>query len=103
SAVDATQQILNGISQEDLILSVGQPELEFYDDGGSPKTYAMTGTTGLKATLQTPLDARLGTVVGLPVNSTVVQNGANATYTITGLRFGRIMNVQLSTGQKHVF
>ena len=90
-AADLATQVATGIPPEDLEAEVGTSDLDFVDDAGNPVTYAITGGTGLKSSLQPILEARLGDVVGFFVHSTVVDSGSNTTYTITKIAFARLV------------
>ena len=39
-------------------------------------------------------------MIGFFLYSTVVDGGSNATYTITGIRYGRVVHVELRSGNK---
>ncbi len=41
-------------------------------------------------------------MIGFFLYSTVVQSGANATYTIVDVKFGRVMHVELRSGTKEI-
>jgi len=91
-------QILNGISAEQLQAEFGTSELVFYDEAGDPRTYDCTGNPGYSLGMRDALETRLrdGDVVGFFLHQGVVGSGANATYAISGIRFGRIVEVQLT-------
>jgi hypothetical protein len=95
-------QITSGVTGDDLEAEVGVPELEFYDESGDARTYTMTGNPGLKASLNSPLESRVGDVVGFFVHTGVTLNGSNAEYTIVGVRFGRLMDVRLNGKDKYL-
>jgi hypothetical protein len=90
------EQIENGITQEDLIAEVGTGELTFVDADGSLITYDITGNPGMKVSLDTSVEARVGDVVGFFVHNAVAETGSNTTYTIVYLRFGRVLEVHLT-------
>jgi hypothetical protein len=102
SGPGVAEQIENGVSQRNLMDEIGQARLEFTDDGGISKSYLITGDTGIKASLQKSFDLRIGEIVGIPLNSTVVGNGSNATFTIIDVRFGRLMEANLSGKPKTI-
>jgi hypothetical protein len=89
-------QIENGIAPADLEIETGARELTFFDDGGNPVNYEVTGSPGIDASLVTSLESRLGDVVGFFVHSDVVDSGSNATYTIVRIAFGRVVDVNLT-------
>ena len=58
-------------------------------------TYSISGNPGLKGGLEPAVQARLGDVVGFFLFDTVAGGGSNAVYNITGIRFGRLVYVQI--------
>jgi hypothetical protein len=101
-----SEQIENGISPEDFIDLTGEPMIEFYDDdspvGYNATSYDVLGDPGLKAGLKAALEEKIGKVVAFFMYDTVIDDGANAVFHITGMRFGRVMEVDL-TGSDKVF
>jgi len=95
-----SEQILNGVPPSDFEAEIGTSDLTFLDETGSQVSYDITGSPGLEATLTTPIEAIVGQVVGFFLHDNVVLSGSNATYTITQLRFGRVMDIRL-TGPPH--
>ena len=95
--------IENGVPPEDFEAEVGTSVLTFYDDNGNPITNEMTGNPGMKASLESSLETRLGQVVGVFLHNNTSGAGANTVYTITQLRFGRLMHAKLKSGQKAVW
>lgn len=89
-------QIENGVTADDFVQEIGTSDLTFFDDSGSPTTYDMTGSPGLEATLKTTLSNIVGQVVGFFLHDNVILSGSNAIYTITQIRFGRVMDVRLT-------
>ena len=51
---------------------------------------------GVNGGVESSIQARVGDVVGFFVHSQLVQGGANATYTVVQIAFGRLMGVQLT-------
>jgi hypothetical protein len=95
--IDAERvQIENGVAPSDFEMEIGTSELTFKDDEGEPTTYDMTGSPGLEATLKTAIAQKEGEVVGFFLHDNVVLSGSNAIYTITELRFGRVMEIRLT-------
>ena len=92
-------QIEYGTPASDFVMEVGTSQLDF-STGGSPNSYNITGSPGLEATLKTVLGGRVGDVVGIFLHEGVILSGSNATYTITDIRYVRIMAVSL-TGPPH--
>jgi hypothetical protein len=76
-------------------MEIGTSDLTFYDDAGADITYDITGSPGLEVALKAPIGDKIGDVVGFFLHDNVVLSGANAIYTITGIRYGRIMDVRL--------
>ena len=89
-------QIANGITPEDAQMEVGTSELTFYDDSGAPTDYDISGSPGLEATLKAAIGTRVGDVVGFFLHNNVVLSGSNAIYTITQIRYGRVMAIKLT-------
>lgn len=99
--VDAErEQILNGVTTTDLEMEIGTPNATFYDDEGAPVTYEITGSPGMETTLQDTVRFVVGDVIGFFLHDNVALNGSNSIYTITGIRFGRVMDIRL-TGPPH--
>lgn len=92
------QQVLNGLTQQDLVDEVGSENLEFIDATGNPVAYTMTGNPGLSGGVTADIEARVGDIVGFFLHDGVTMNGSNADFNIIGMRFGRLMEVHL-TGQ----
>jgi hypothetical protein len=90
------EQILNGITPEDVEAETGVPELTFVDADGDSTTYEMTGSPGADVGLTDVLESRIGDVVGFFLHSALVDTGSNSIYTIVAIRFGRIMEVHLT-------
>ncbi len=93
-------QIESGISLEDLETEIGTSDLSFVSDAGDPITYNVTGNPGLSAGVEPYIQARVGDIIGFFLYSNVSGGGADATYTITGLRFGRLLEVDLTTSNE---
>jgi hypothetical protein len=97
------RQINYGVTQQDLINEIGSPEINFISDDGYPQVHGMSGNPGLKASLKQPLDARIGTVIGFFLHrSPVAYSGSNAIYTLTAIRFGRVLEVDILGQNKKV-
>lgn len=98
-------QILDGITTQELIDCFGTDELIFYDDQHTaetgPRTYQAPGNPGLSAGMRDAVEARIGDVIGYFINNGVVMNGSNASYSICGIAFGRIMDIRLTGGKHH--
>lgn len=95
--IDAERvQIENGVSGEDFMDEIGTDELSFENDVGESISYDMTGSPGLEATLKDAIEAKIGDVIGFFTHNQVVLSGSNAIYTITELKFGRVMDIKLT-------
>ncbi len=90
------EQIENGVTGDDMEAEIGTSAVTFFDSSGNPVTYDMTGGTGIKTALNTSVEARLGDVVAFLLHDHFVGDGQNGVYTITGIRFGRVMGVTLT-------
>ena len=104
---DVAEQILNGLSAEDFTTIVGEPEMVFYAEDGTPKTYVINGNPGIKSgdpRLGTPVpdafNARLGDDIGFFLHTDAVLSGSNADFTIVGIQFGTIVAVNLVLAKK---
>ena len=89
-------QIRNGISTADLQAAIGTTDVTYVTDYGEPTTYAMSGQTGAMSSMGDDLEARVGDVIGFFVHDQVTDPGTNASFRNIGIRFGRIMHVDLS-------
>lgn len=89
-------QIENGVPASDFEMEIGTSELTFSDADGGAITYDITGSPGLEATLKSVLSQKVGQVIGFFLHTNVVLSGSNATYTITQLRYGRVMDIRLT-------
>lgn len=89
-------QIENGVSPADMEAEVGTDVLVFYDDDGGPVTYDITGDPGMKSSLESSFDLRIGHVVSFFLHDQQTGNGSNAVYRITGMAYGRLMEAELN-------
>lgn len=95
--IDAERvQIESGVSPTDFEMEIGTSELIFKDDDGNSVTHDVTGSPGLEATLKEAIRDIQGEVVGFFLHDKVILSGSNAIYTITELRFGRVMDIRLT-------
>lgn len=94
------QQILHGVTRDDLMREIGQEEIRFIDEDGAPVTHAVSGNPGIKAGMKDALEAKLGEIIGFFVHSEVTGTGSNAVFTIVDIRFGRLMEVDLTGSMK---
>lgn len=88
-------QIENGVDPGDLQTEIGTTELLFSQDDGSSVTYNITGNPGMKAALESAFETREGEVIAFLIHDQVTGNGANTTYRISDIKFGRLMDVKL--------
>lgn len=88
--------IANGIPALNLEQEFGGSELMFYDDAGNAITYPVGGQPGLSAGMKDTLEMKVGDIIGFFTHRTVGGSGRNAEYLITGIRFARIMEAQLT-------
>ena len=95
-SAEEANQILNGVSPEQLAAEIGTSDPSFFDSGGNTVTYDITGSPGLTASLKDVLGQMIGEVVGFFLHDGVILSGATAVYTIKTLRFGRVMDVRLT-------
>lgn len=93
-------QIVNGVSSQDLITEIGTSNPQFTDDSGSPQAYDITGSPGLTASLKAAVEQIIGEEIAFFLHDGVVLSGSNAIYNIVGMRFGRVMDIRL-TGPPH--
>ncbi len=89
-------QIEDGVTGADLQAEIGTDDLTFFDSGGNPVSYDVTGNPGLTVSLRSSVEARIGDVVAFLLHNQVTAQGSNSVYTITEIRFGRVMNIQLT-------
>jgi hypothetical protein len=85
------QQIMHGVEPQSLEIEIGTSNVTFFDSGGSPVMYNITGSPGISTGLVPAVESRIGDVIGFFLYSTTAAQGSNLNYTITGLRFGRVM------------
>jgi hypothetical protein len=103
-------QIQRGLNSDEIKRTIGSDTFTFTKDVmtqsntvvGTPITYALDGTPGLKASLQSAFTARVGTVVGFFINDLVSGSGSNCVYTITGIQYGILVAADLNGNNKAV-
>ena len=96
SSAELFRQIDYGIEPEEFELETGSSELTFFDDDGDPVTYTMSGSTGMRAAIEAPLQELVGQLVAYFVHDQTWDNGSNAMYRIVGIRFGRLMHANIN-------
>lgn len=89
-------QIEHGLSEVDLIDEIGTPNLDFLSDDGQYTTYTITGNPGISGGLVSYVELRLGDLVGFFLHDETIASGSNYEYRIISLRFGRLMEVDLT-------
>ena len=89
------QQILYGVTPGQMADEVGTSDLTFYDDSGAPASYDINGNTGLSVGMEDSIVLRIGDVIGHFIHENVTLQGQSATFEVVGIRFGRIMDVDL--------
>lgn len=97
-------QIRNGgASVADVQAQFNTSSLMFYDSthtaSSGPRTYSCSGTPGMKTSIEAALSDQVGKVFGFFLHNGVSGHGTNATYSICGIFFARIMAVELSGGK----
>ena len=101
-------QINNGISGDDFVSMTGERMIKFYNQVSDAPvvynavSYDISGDPGLKTGMENAMEAKIGKVVGFFIHDGVVQTGSNATFNIVGMRFGRVMSVELHGGDKAI-
>lgn len=96
SGAEISAQIENGIASDELEASFGTPDLHFTNSEGDIEETAISGNTGLHASFESEIGNRIGEVIGIFLHEDSAGTGATTTYQITGIRFVRIMAVNLS-------
>ena len=97
------EQIRNGISQDDFVDMTGEPMVKFYDyDSGDEVIYLINGNPGIKAGLKDAMEEKVGHVVGIFLHNSVSGTGSNAVFTVVTMRFGRVMDVDLTGNDKAI-
>lgn len=95
SSTELIEQITNGVSLSDVSIEFGATDIDFQDTDGNPTSFEVGGQPGGHEEIEDALLARVGDVVAFLVHDSLTGNGSHATYTITGIRFARIMYVEL--------
>ncbi len=96
------RQIADGISANDLTDMTGEPMIKFYEQvSGEAVTYNavsydVLGDPGIRAGVEDAMQAKIGKVVGFFLYRSVTEQGSNAVFDISSIRFGRVMDVELS-------
>ena len=98
SAAELAEQMTNGVTPGQFETETGSSELTFFDDAGNPTTYQVSGDPGLKVNLEDEMLAHVGEVVSIFIHDNASGSGSNTVYNIVGMRWGRVMHVDLSGG-----
>ena len=61
-------------------------------------SYDVLGDPGIKAGVEDAMQAKIGKVVGFFIYRSIIEQGSNAVFDISGMRFGRVMDVEFSGG-----
>ena len=97
------EQIRNGISQDDFVDMTGEPMVKFYDyDSGDEVIYLINGNPGIKTGLKDAIEEKVGQVVGIFLHSSVAGTGSNTVFTVVTMRFGRVMDVDLTGNDRAI-
>lgn len=89
------EQIENGITAEQFEDEFGASELIFFDGNGQ-NAYMSTGNPGMSVGMEDTLTAKIGDLIGFFIHDNVSETGSNAEFNIVGIRFGRIVEVNLT-------
>jgi len=90
-------QIRNGISQDNFTDLTGEPMIKFYDyDSGDEVSYNIGGEPGVKAGLKDAIEEKVGQIVAFFLHDSVSGTGTNTVFHVVAMRFGRVMEVDLT-------
>jgi hypothetical protein len=90
------EQITNGIAPADMVDAIGTSDPVYFDEDGNPVTYDIPGQPGMMSSIESALASRIGDVIAFFVHDQVADPGSNAVYHNVGIRYGRLMAVQLT-------
>lgn len=96
SASVERNQIADGITEAQVLDEFGAEDLTFYDGDGNPVSYIVGGSPGLEVAVESTIEQKIGEVVGFFLHNDYSLSGANATYNITNLVYGVVMDVKLT-------
>ena len=94
--------ITSGVLAADLQANLGVSELTYIDSMGAPVEYTIEGTPGIRAALEDEIAVYTNQIVGYFVHNAATENGNNATYQNVGIRFGRLISVELNGQPKEL-
>ena len=89
-------QIEHGLNEDDFFDETGSKNIDFVDDFGNPIEYQITSNPGNKVGMAAFINLRVGTIVGFFLHDACNASGANAVYTVTDMKFGRLMDHKLT-------
>lgn len=92
---DMADLVDGGVQPSDLYNNFGIDELTYLDDSGNAVRYDIDGTPGMMKSLEPHLEALIGQVVGFFVHDEAEPGGSNTLYRNVGIRFGRVIRVNL--------
>lgn len=97
------RQIEEGVTPEELEAEIGTSAIDFWDEYGTPITYTIDGTPGLRAALEASLESRVGDVIAVLLHDSVSGTGSSTNFQITGIRFARVLAANLHGNPKNVW
>lgn len=103
SAAVEKEQITNGITEDQVLDEFESPDLMFYDDSGNSISYIVGGSPGLEVAIENTIKQKIGDTVGFFLHNYYNEVGANATYRITKLVYGIIIDVKLTGNMNSKF
>lgn len=96
-------QILNGIAPEEFVDLTGEAMIKFYDyDYGNQLSYEINGNPGIKVGLKDAMEQKVGQAVGIFLHNAVAGTGSNTVFTVIGMRFVRVMDMDLNGNDKAI-
>ena len=102
------EQITNGVSADDFTDLTGEPMIKFYDQiSAEPITYGsvsydILGNPGIKSSMEDALQAKIGKKVAVFLYNSASGSGGNTVFSVTGMRFVRVMTVDLHGENKAI-
>lgn len=101
SASTVTEQIHDGISAAALEAQLGTSNPRYFDEDGNPITYTTIGESGMESKNKDALNSRKGEIVGFFLHDSASGSGSHVEYRNVGIRYGRIMDIQMGGGAAH--
>jgi len=93
---DFRDQLVNGVSPEQFEAEIGSRELTFAAADGQPTPCYISGNTGVSTGMEDAVATHAGKVVGFFLHTAVADPGSSAVFTIVSMRFGVLMEVDLT-------